>query len=1118
MRLLIADDNKDVLHALGVLLSGMGYEVIEARNGVEALEAARGRKVDLIIADILMPVMDGFALCRQWKADETLRDIPFIFYTSNYTDERDRDFALSLGAERFALKPMSPGDFLAMIREVIEESHARVASREPVEGEIEYLRKYNEALIRKLEDNLLRSEHLNRQLEQDIAERRKIEEALRESELRFRSIFDNEPECVKLLDPDGRLLEMNAAGLRMIEAESLDQVVGQMVVNLVVPEHCQTFQTMMERVLNGEATEAEFEIIGLRGSRRWMESHAVPLRNPQGRIIAVLEVTRDVTERKLAEQALHRSSELMKAISLAQSRYLSNLNVQQVFDQLLTALLSLTESEYGFIGETLYDHNGDPYLKIQAITNIAWNEWSRAFYEKYASTGLEFRNLKTLFGRVMTSRQMVISNDPLNDSRRGGLPEGHPALNAFMGLPFFQGEKMVGMVGIANRAGGYAESLAEFLSPFLTTCANIIEAYRNDQRRRWAEERLRQSEERYRILFETSPDALALFDPRMKLLMVNQNSVEMYGYESAEEMIGRPGRSFLAPEDWTRAREQFSSLRENGSYRNVEFTGLRKDGSRFPVDLSASLIVDSDGRYQAIIGVSRDITERKRAEALLRAAEERYRSIIQNAVYGIYLSSPEGKFIEVNPALVRMLGYDSAQELMAVDIVNDIYVDKDERARLVNHHRDSKSLDGIEVRWKRKDGRVIDVRLSGAFLRDESGQNKGVEVIVEDITERKLLEEQLRQSQKMEAIGRLAGGVAHDFNNLLTAINGYAEVVLMQLTQNNLLYKDIEEIRKAGQRAASLTNQLLAFSRRQIIQPRVLNINSVINDSLKMLRRLIGEDIELLTSLSPEAKRIKADPGQIEQVIMNLAINARDAMPQGGRLTIETRNVYLDEGFARKHSGARLGRYVMLAISDTGCGMNQETRLRVFEPFFTTKDVGKGTGLGLSTVYGIVKQSGGHIQVESQVGAGAVFRIYLPMVDQEAEEQSSKPAASSNLTGSETILIVEDEESVRKLARIILTVQGYTVIEAASGPEALEMVRKSPVDLLITDVVMPQMSGRELAERFSREHPTMKVLYISGYLDEVMGHHGVIDTGLPLLTKPFSPEALTEKVRVVLDG
>jgi PAS domain S-box-containing protein len=516
--------------------------------------------------------------------------------------------------------------------------------------------------------------------------------------------------------------------------------------------------------------------------------------------------------------------------------------------------------------------------------------------------------------------------------------------------------------------------------------------------------------------------------------------------------------------------------------------------------------------------VSRDITERKRAEALLRAAEERYRSIIQNAVYGIYLSSPEGKFIEVNPALVRMLGYDSAQELMAVDIVNDIYVDKDERARLVNHHRDSKSLDGIEVRWKRKDGRVIDVRLSGAFLRDESGQNKGVEVIVEDITERKLLEEQLRQSQKMEAIGRLAGGVAHDFNNLLTAINGYAEVVLMQLTQNNLLYKDIEEIRKAGQRAASLTNQLLAFSRRQIIQPRVLNINSVINDSLKMLRRLIGEDIELLTSLSPEAKRIKADPGQIEQVIMNLAINARDAMPQGGRLTIETRNVYLDEGFARKHSGARLGRYVMLAISDTGCGMNQETRLRVFEPFFTTKDVGKGTGLGLSTVYGIVKQSGGHIQVESQVGAGAVFRIYLPMVDQEAEEQSSKPAASSNLTGSETILIVEDEESVRKLARIILTVQGYTVIEAASGPEALEMVRKSPVDLLITDVVMPQMSGRELAERFSREHPTMKVLYISGYLDEVMGHHGVIDTGLPLLTKPFSPEALTEKVRVVLDG
>jgi signal transduction histidine kinase len=380
-------------------------------------------------------------------------------------------------------------------------------------------------------------------------------------------------------------------------------------------------------------------------------------------------------------------------------------------------------------------------------------------------------------------------------------------------------------------------------------------------------------------------------------------------------------------------------------------------------------------------------------------------------------------------------------------------------------------------------------------------------------------EEQLRQSQKVEAIGRLAGGIAHDFNNLLTVINGYTELLLGRFQGDDRTSKDINEIRKAGERAASLTRQLLAFSRKQILEPRVLDLNAIVVDMEKLLKRLIGEDIELTIDPASDLRRIKADAGQIEQVIMNLAVNARDAMPQGGKLTIETVNVDLNDAYASRHISVRPGPYVMLAVSDTGCGMNPEAMAHIFEPFFTTKGPGKGTGLGLSTVYGIVKQSGGNVWVYSEPDQGTTFKIYLPQVEGAVDRPPRERPGLGAPGGSETVLLAEDQQEVRALARQILEMSGYTVIEACGGGEAFEVClqHKGPIHLMVSDVVMPQMGGRELAQRVALLRPDMKVLYMSGYTSNAIVHHGILNPGTAFLQKPFTPDSLARKVREVLD-
>ena len=508
------------------------------------------------------------------------------------------------------------------------------------------------------------------------------------------------------------------------------------------------------------------------------------------------------------------------------------------------------------------------------------------------------------------------------------------------------------------------------------------------------------------------------------------------------------------------------------------------------------------------------------AQENLRRSELNFRSLVTNAPYGICRCDSTGKILDANPALLELLGHTAPDELIGQHIFS-LYADNDQWFDLADFLRSSEPFRGLAAEWKRKNGPTTVVRVSGRSVANGGDGELVFELFAEDVTERRLLEQQLRQSQKMEAVGRLAGGIAHDFNNLLMVISGYSEFLLERLGAEPHLRGPAQEIASAAERASSLTRQLLAFSRKQMLAPRIVNLNDVATENIKMLTRMIGEDIDLVMVPSQNLWAVRADAGQIEQVIMNLAVNARDAMPSGGKLTIETSNVTLDEDYARFHAPLRPGDYVMVAISDTGAGMDGETQSHIFEPFFTTKGT-KGTGLGLSTVYGIVKQSGGYIWVYSEVGRGTTFKIYLPRVASTGETavQVATPVEFRKVEpGTETILLVEDEANLRYLARQYLEKQGYKVIEAADGAVAMQIAvaHEATIHLLLTDVIMPGMNGRELAQRISEIRPNVKVLYMSGYTENVIGHNGMLDAGVRLLQKPFNLRDLKGKVREVLD-
>ncbi|HJQ22860.1 MAG TPA: PAS domain S-box protein [Blastocatellia bacterium] len=628
-----------------------------------------------------------------------------------------------------------------------------------------------------------------------------------------------------------------------------------------------------------------------------------------------------------------------------------------------------------------------------------------------------------------------------------------------------------------------------------------------------ADAALRESRERLEAIITSAMDAIITVDEDQRITLFNAAAERLFGCRAAAA-LGRPISEFIPERVQVAAANQRQPTAASGAGAAAMprlLYACRANGETFPAETSISQSVVGARRFSTII--LRDASDRQRATEALRQSEERYRRLFESTPQPMWVYDKRTfAFLAVNPAAVRRYGY-TAEEFLAMTIA-DIRPAAD-LGPLHEHLANGLQDDWATVwRHRKKDGTVIEVEILSHDLEFEGRAARLV--LATDVTERRSLEAQLRQAQKMEAIGRLAGGVAHDFNNLLTAILGYSQLLMAQVGPASKLRRELEEIYKAGTRAASLTSQLLAFSRKQVVQPVSLDLNVVVTDMGKMLQRLIGEDIELRFELASDLDFAEADASQMQQVVMNLVINARDAMPQGGQLTIATANVELDEAY----NGPRIaaGAYVMLRVSDTGSGIPEEVRLHIFEPFFTTKDKDKGTGLGLSMVHRIVTESGGHICFESVPGQGTTFEVYLPRHAPRQEVGAGGAVMAETLGGTETILLVEDEDAVRRLAASVLKASGYTVLEARHCDEALRLAtaHRGQINLLVTDVVMPQMSGRELAEHLTGLSPELKVLYMSGYMDDAIVHHGVLEPDSAFLQKPFMPDAFARKVREVL--
>ena len=636
---------------------------------------------------------------------------------------------------------------------------------------------------------------------------------------------------------------------------------------------------------------------------------------------------------------------------------------------------------------------------------------------------------------------------------------------------------------------------------------------------RAAEERLRESEERFRRAFADAPVGMALVGLDERFLQVNEALCRILGYP-AERLLQLTVPQVTHPDDVAREAEQkVRLLGGDGSAFQMEKRYLHADGHVVWGALSVSAVADREGNPRYYIGQLEDVTERRRAEEGLRQSEERFRALIENATDLLVVFDEQAAITLVSPAVREALGW-TPQEMLGRRGRDFIHPeDQPEAARvLAEVIRSPPRAVRATTRLRHKDGswRVVESSLRSLL---HVPAVRGVVFNGRDVTEQRQLEERFLQAQNLESVGRLAGGVAHDFNNLLVAILGYAAFLEEGIRAGKPSLEDLAEIRSAGERARDLTRQLLAVARRQVLQPKVMDLNEVLRDAEKLLRRVLGEDVDLAIAPAADLWRVKADPSQIQQVVLNLAVNARDAMPQGGKLTLETANAVLDERYAAEHPEVAPGRYALLAVSDSGVGMSPEAKAHLFEPFFTTKPVGEGTGLGLATVYGIVRQAGGHVWVHSEAGQGTSFEIYLPRTEEVEGRPEPRPARRDR-RGSETVLVVEDEPAVRELAARALAAAGYRVLQAPSGREALEEAERAAgtVHLLVTDVVMPDMSGQKLADALQQVRPDTRVLYMSGYTEDAIVHHGVLDAGVHFLAKPFTPNAIQEKVREVLDA
>lgn len=880
---------------------------------------------------------------------------------------------------------------------------------------------------------------------------------------KFQNLVQALPDAV-LVHCSGTIVFVNPATVRLLGATSAQQLLGRQIFDFIHPDFIPAIQERIRRfpTLERPDTPLEHLMVALDGSHRDVEGLAIPISWEGAPAIEV--VIRDISERRRAQ---HSTLEWNTRLELAQR---SGLKIGLWQWDLASQMVEWSDETYRQFGVTREGFSG----RVEDAT------------ERIHPADLQ---------RVSEAIEKSITNSTdYAGQYRTVWPDGTICWIDARGSIVRNGSTR--MVGISID-----------ITEFKKTEAVLLETQQNQM-----------------LLLNSTAEGIYGLDLDGCCTFCNPAAARMLGYESPDGLLNKSVHSAhhnCRPDGTPYAKEDcliYEGFRKGTGTHSAEEYFYRVDGSRFPVEYW-SYPTRRDGEVVGCVVTFLDITERRSAEGALIASQESYREFIENASFGIYRSKPDGTLLDVNPALVSMLGYDSKQELLNCNLNTSIYQMATDRADAMAKHGSASRISGFVTTWKRKDASIISVRLAGTEIKKDD-QVSHYEIIAEDITEHRLLEEQLRQSQKMEAVGRLAGGVAHDFNNALGVITGYSELLQLKLNHDETLHRQAGEIFKAGQKAASLTRQLLAFSRKQTLRPQVVSLNTVVRDVEKMLRRLIGENIDLVHVLASDLELVMADPGQMEQVLMNLAVNARDAMPRGGKLRIQTENAELGEELALRYKYVKPGKYAMLSVTDTGCGMDEKTQSQIFEPFFTTKEVGKGTGLGLSTVYGIVKQSGGYIWVDSTPGEGARFRLYLPVTSNVAEGTPAAQKAAPIPFGSETVLLVEDEAALRDLACSALQSGGYTVLEAGSAESAMAVAKQHDgrIHLLLSDVILPGLSGRDLAETLAKSYPDLRIIFMSGYTDDLLGSHGVLGPDITLLEKPFSNKALLRKIREVLDA
>jgi PAS domain S-box-containing protein len=902
----------------------------------------------------------------------------------------------------------------------------------------------------------------------NITAHKQAEAALRRAETQFRTIFEQAPEAIGI-SRKGRIQFVNDPYRRMFLVRPDEELTSDSLVKHIAPECRHEIQKVNSSREDGGAAPLSYETVGLRsnGERFPLRVSAIEAKLPDG--AAIIGFLTDLSAAQTAKEALSESQALLRAVMDSTPDMIWAVDAASL--GLITFNRRFGEVVHGDLG--IYLKAGDQPEDMLPTEESA-RLW-RGFYQRAIQEG----SFATTYTTAVTNRMLQIS---LNMFRRDDLVFGVSA---------------------------FAKEVTE-------------------QRR--AERQLAMSEERYRRLFENAPIGIAFLGTEREITHANQYCSDLLGLSEAA-IIERGPAGIIHPDDWKPSMALSTKLRsgEIPEY-HMEQRYIRGDGAVVWADTHVTAIRDQDGKLINTITWAQDITGRKQAERALRQSEERMRLFFERQLVGMAISDARKQWVEVNDRLCQMFNY-SREELLQlrwdeITHPDDLEADVIQFDRMCAGGIDHYSM---EKRYIRKDRTIVYARLLVACIRRPDRSMDYVLAIMEDVTEHNRAEEektklqaQLLQAQKMESVGRLAGGVAHDFNNMLGVILGHTEVALEEVAPLQPLHDDLEEIHKAAERSASLTRQLLTFARKQTVTPKVLDLNQTVARMLRMLERMIGEDVQLTWKPSADLWPVKIDPSQVDQILTNLCINARDALANGGTMTIETENSGIDEVDDADHPGAVPGEYAVLVVQDNGCGMDTETQSHLFEPFFTTKDTGKGTGLGLATVYGIVKQNGGFIYVESAPGQGTKFSIYLPRSTEEVERAQEKVAVGSILHGQETILVVEDEAPNLKLIKRMLERQGYTVLEAGTPGDAIRVAREhaGEIHLLMTDVIMPGMNGDELAGILMSLYPKLKCLFMSGYTDDVIADHGVLEERVSFIQKPFSAKGLAGKVRqtIAQDG